>query len=466
MPRLFRRLGVAGAVRRGVKGDIRLVIAEERPEQDKEPLVERHAALINSVRFYGEREGDTPAEAMTATSAALYQFLLANAHLELKERAEHMVPFADALAYLQIDKTSRLREHMNALSSTWVSYDFLSLEDGFQRIGRRIQLLQCEEAVSRNGERFIAFSMHPSVRQVILGAGHYALLELGAFPRFSSKYTSRLYPRLALMAGREMRPPMRWTPEELAAELGWKPSGQFKFSNFEQRVLLPVLNDLENHVRRFSVTCEYKRAETRGRPVSQIIFTVGSAKRAPGEIQKAPMSRKDRGIVRGIAARAAVDFATQMPGEDTLRRAATRLRKPVTEVATMWIDAFGDPLVTDKLERDGLIPTFEEWLQQKVIEVAAADQEKVEEVVDDFDDAATVILLVADGYGTPDVDGTLLSAIGDHLWTGAKTKTLRLLWTEDSQQHRREVNVTATERDLALFVRDYSDIIGDMGYVA
>lgn len=459
MPRLFRRLGVAGAVRRGVKGDIRLVLADERPEQDKEPLLERPAALINSVRFYGEREGDTPAEAMTATSAALYEFLMASARLEMKDRAEHMVPFSDAKAYLKIEKASRLREYMDALASTWVSYDFQDVEDGFQRIGRRVQLMQCEEAVARDGTRYIAFSMHPSVRKAILGAGHYALLELGAFPMFASKYTSRLYPKLALMAGRKMRPPMRWTPEELAAEFGWMPSGNFKFSNFEARVLLPVLNDIERHVRRFGTTCEYRRADTRGRPVSQIIITVGPATRAPDEIQKAPMSRKDRGVVREIAKKAAVDIATQMPGEDALRRAATRLRKPVTEVATMWTDYFGNPLVVDNLERNGLIPTFEEWLKQREREIDDADEVE-------FDDAGTVILLVADGYGTADVDVTLLSAIGDHLWTGAKTKTLRLLWSEEGQQHQREVTVAATERDLALFVRANADFIEDMEYVA
>ncbi|RVG70875.1 replication initiation protein [Sinorhizobium meliloti] len=457
MARFFRRKAVTGAERKRVKGDIRLVLAADRPDQDKEPLAEKHSALINSVRYFGDREGDTPAEAMTSTSAALYEYLLARALPELTSKEEHLVSFQDAKAFLKIEKSSRLRECIDDLTRTWVSYQFMNPEEGKHRIARRVPLLHIEEEVGTySGERSIAYSMHPSVRQVILSDGTWAVTEIAAYPLFTSKYTWLLYPRLALMAGRKLRPDMRWTPEELAAELGWKPKGAFKFSNFESRVLLPVLADIKAHVRRFGVSCQYVRAATRGRPVSQIILTVGAAVRAPAEFKKAEMTKGDRTRVRRIAADAGVDLTTQMPGEDILRRAATRLGKPVTVIASMWTEAFGEPLIMEMLERDGLKSAFEEWLQQQQAMQSDADEEV------DFDAARAILVTLAEGYS---VDAAL-DAIDGHLWTGAAAKTMRIIWSSDGEEHQQDIEITPTERDLALLLHANQDIIEDMEYAA
>lgn len=453
--RNFRKQGVPGSVRKGIRGDIRLVHSTDRPDQEKEPTAAREAALITSVRYYGEREGDSPAEAMTATSAALYEYLMARGRPTLEQNDTFMVSYADAKAYLQIDKTSRLLKCMSALCSTWVSYEFMDKDDGYRMIGRRVQLLNCLEAIPASGERYIAVEMYPSVRKAILESEVYAHLELGAFPRFSSKYTSRLYPRLALMAGRDQRPPFRWTPEELAEIVGWKPTGNFKFSNFESRVLQPVLADLKEHVRRFGVSCEYVRAATRGRPVSEIVITVGKAMKTSDEYQKSSMTRSDRTTVGKIATAAAVDIATQMPGEDTLRRAATRLQTPVTAVAALWTDAFAEPLIMSMLERDGLESAFEQWLQQQV-SMQGEDGEV------EFSAATTILLDLAEGYDL----AVIQKAIDDHLWTGSAAKTIRIRWTAESAQHQHDITVSPTERDLALLLRNNADIIEDLEYVA
>lgn len=453
MTRFFRRKGVVGAERKRVKGDIRLVLSADRPDQHKEPLAEKHSALINSVRYFGTREGDTPADAMTSTSAALYEYLMARAQPELTLKEEHLVSFKDAKAFLRIEKSSRLRDCIDDLAKTWVSYEFMNPEEGTHRIARRVPLLHIEEDVGTfSGERSIAYSMHPSVRKAILGDGAWAMMEIAAYPLFTSKYTWRLYPQLALMAGRELRPDMRWTPEELAAELGWNPTGAFKFSNFESRVLVPVLADIKAHVRRFAVSCEYVRAATRGRRVSQIIITVGKAVRAPDEIRKADMTKSDRTCVRRIAEAAAVDLATQMPGEDTLRRAATRLRKPVTEVATMWTEAFGEPLIMHMLERDGLQSSFEEWLKQQ-LSMLSEDGEI------DFDAAHKILVTLAEGYRYD----ALAEAIDGHLWTGSSAKTIRVIWSDDGE-HQIDVAVSPSERDIALLLHANQDIIEDVEY--
>lgn len=459
MTKKFRR-DTTGAERKGIRGDISLVLADERPSIEREPTAQKAAALISSVRYYGDREGNTPAEAMTATSAALYEYLMARWRPTLKDKDTCAVSYADAKAYLGIDKTSRLRKYMAVLCSTWVSYDFLDSAEGFRRKGTRVQLLNLEELTHEvSGEHYIGVSMFPGVRKAILESDRWANLELGAYPRFSSKYTSLLYPTLALMSGRDQRPPLRWTPEELAELLGWQPDS-FKFSNFESRVLQPVLDDIRDHVRRFEVECEYVRANTRGRPVTEIVITVGKSLKMPEEFQKADMARSDRTVVRQIAEAAAVDPATQMPGEDALRRAATRLGEPVTAVASMWTDAFADERIMSLLERDGITDTFEAWVRQQ------EGSEPVAEVDDDDDldlDAAKVVsLFVAEGFDPNEA----INIVGDHLWTGSSAKTLRLVWTDGGERKHHDIEASPTESDLGHLFRTNADVIEDMEYAA
>lgn len=459
MTRKFRR-DTTGAERKGIRGDIRLVLADERPSIEKEPTAQKAAALISSVRYYGDREGNTPAEAMTATSAALYEYLMARWRPTLKDKDTCAVSYADAKAYLGIDKTSRLRKYMDVLCSTWVSYDFLDQEEGFRRKGKRVQLLNCEEMIhEETGEHFIGVSMFPGVRKAILESDRWANLELGAYPRFSSRYTSLLYPTLALMSGRDQRPPLRWTPEDLADLLGWQPD-VFKFSNFESRVLQPVLDDIRNHVRRFEVQCEYVRANTRGRPVVEIVITVGKYMKMPEEFQKADMARSDRTVVRQIAEASAVDPSTQMPGEDALRRAATRLGEPVTAVALMWTDAFADERIMSLLERDGVTEVFEAWVRQQEGSVPVAQVEDDDDL--DLDAAKVVSLFVTEGFDPNEA----ISIVGDHLWTGSSAKTIRLVWTEDGERKHHDIEASPTESDLGHLFRDNADIIEDMEYAA
>ncbi len=432
--RFIRRTGTESGARTGVRGDMKLLLQSERASVEKEPTLEKSEALINSIRFFGEREGDTPEEAMTASAAALYEYLLARVRPQLAKNEPCRVPFADAKAYLQLEKSSRLIGYMKALSSTWVSYDFLDVEEGFEEAGERVQLMNCSVS-TKAGERFIKVEMFPSVRKAILAARVYTHLELGAFPRFSSKYTHRLYPRLALMAGRDYRPPMRWTPEELAETLGWKPP-KWKFGNFEARVLKPVLADIQEHVRRFDISCEYVRGAGRGHPVTEIVITVGKAAVTPEEIQKAEMDRSARTRVRRIAKEAAVDHATQIPGEDHLRRAATRLGEPVTVVASMWTEAFADERIMEIMERDGLNAAFESWVTQQ---------------------EGTISVTLAEGYDLAHI----APVINDHLWRGDKPRTMRVAWTADGEQRTRDFEISPTNRDLGHFLTKNEDLIAD-----
>lgn len=426
-----------GLQRRGVRGDLTKVLADQRPAVREEPTVEKPAELITSVKYYGDREADTPAEAMTANAAAMYEYLMASARLELKTREEHMVSFADLRAYLGVEKSSRIREYVDALSSTWVSYDFL--DHGIQRIGRRIQLMQCEEVVLQDGSRHLSFVMHPSVRKVIAAARQYTHLELGAFPRFSSKYTSRLYPKLALYAGRDVRHPLVYTPEQLADELGWKPVGPFRFSNFEARCLRPVIDDIQAHVRRFGVDVEYRHATTRGRPVAAIVINVGEMRRVVEEAPLAPMTTSDRTKVRRHAKKRMVE-AHEMPGDTTLRQVATRLEEDPVAVAARWSDALlEEPELNRRLKEVGATEAFLEW-STETPSCGAGDDEDVP-----FDEARMIVMRLRDEITPRWVTDEVLPYFTStsRSWTAAYPKLFRVEWKEG----HRDFSIACTEAE-------------------
>lgn len=329
---------ITAADRQGVRGDIRLQFDAARPV-NQDPEIDRPAFMIRHIQYVGASEGTTPAEAMTPKAHALYEYLLASARTDIADRTEWMVSFADARAYLDVPRSDRISGYIDDISSTWVSYDYEGT-DGWQHRGRRMQLLQCSEATSPTGERFIRYSMHPGLRELVLTSVQYTWLELSAFPKFRCRYTARLYPIFALRAGMSSKytDPLTFNPEELARKIGWPSVGpDFHFGHFEARCLKPALADISDYVKRFCV--EYKkpvRAATRGRPVSAIIFDVSPKVIADAELPKADATARDRAIIRREAERRGIDPDHEIPGDDTLRRAATKLKQPVTAVAALW----------------------------------------------------------------------------------------------------------------------------------
>ncbi len=341
---------ITGADRNPIQGDLSAVLDPVRAEKE-DPRVERPAVMIKSLRYVGATEGSTPAEAMSAKSHALYEYLMSSAQLELKTVTEHRVSFADAQAFLSTPRADRVREYVEAINSTWVSYDFID-EDGSQRVGKRIQLLACEEVVRPSGDRFIAYSMHPSVRRVILEARQYAHLEIAAFARFRCKYSARLYPKLALVAGMTDQHLLSFKPEELAEVLGYvgKTPDKLHWGHFENDVLRPAMDDMfgaltdDGHestapaVRRFVANYEVRRAASRGRPVEAVVFYITKAKKHLGEEQKAPVVSIDRQKLREIFNASGLDNA-EIPSDEVLRQAASRLNVTMIAVATRWAAA-------------------------------------------------------------------------------------------------------------------------------
>lgn len=328
---------IRGEDRTGFQGPKEALTDIELAERTN-PRIERPAVMIETLRFVAAREGADPAEAMTAKSHALYEYLMATARLEMEGSAgqEFRVSFAAAKEYLGIDRTDRLREYVSAINETMVTYDFRI--DGYQRSGVMPLLLCDYSRHEQTGDQYIVYSMHRAVQQVLLSARRYALLELNAFRKFKSKYTARLYPRLALLAGQNVRPPLEVTPEDLAFQLGWTPN-KFHFGNFFNRVLQPIRDDInpapnrEPAVRMFSVEMNLKRGSGRGSPVEMIEFIVTPNTAQMRQVQAATLRGDDANYARrhidGLA-------PEHCPAAVLIAQAVTKTDKSVISLRQDW----------------------------------------------------------------------------------------------------------------------------------
>lgn len=500
---------ITGADRSGIQGDLSAVLDKTRIEKE-DPRVERPLIMIRSVRYVGETEGATPAAAMSAKSHALYEYLMASARTQIATSDEHVVPFADAMAYLDTPRADRIREYLDAISNTFVTYDFIE-RDGTRRASRgRIQLLQCEEIVKPTGEREIGYRMHPSVRKVILAATQYAHLEVAAFARFKCKYSARLYPKLAYVAGLDEQHPLVFKPEDLAEELGWfGKQGKFHWGHFENDVLKPAMDDMfgaadgssAQKVRRFIADYELRRAARRGRPVEAIVFHVGKAQKHLAENQKAEIDPTERNRIRAWFDRARLNPATETPNEELLAQAAAKLDVGILLIAERWIATMAlakeDPdiligslgLLTGRqiltaIAEGGVREGFTKWLadwkepngvnyrpghQPEPVAVTApievdidADDDDAEGETD-FDTSTPLLLTVGLGYRIRDAEAMLRG----HPWTGDKPVTIRVCVPyADGTQREQDVEVMPTALDLGRLLKDNAHIIANLEYAA
>jgi Initiator Replication protein len=401
---------LTGATRCGVHGDLKALL-DPTSEAAASVAMDMPAVMIKTIRYVGSSEGSSPAEVMGVKAHALYAFLMASARVDLVNETNFLVPYEDAKNFLQIERTDRLREYMEALNRTMVSYDFTE-KDGVRNIGESIQLLSCRTRIMPDGRSYIKYSMPDDVRTVILAAKSYTWEELAAFSKFSSKYAARLYPILALRAGMsfEKPHPVVFETEELAAQLGWSyEPGKFKFSHFEARCLLPALADIQANVKRFQVL-EYKpiHADTRGRPVVRISFTVSQAVRPLEERQKKETSAAEKRILHALMERRGLSMQTEVPAMDTLARAATMLETNTITVAQRWaivlerardvptmpFGATGGGIgqdILDALESRGVGVAFGLWLADPEPHdpiIAHGSAEVIEGVIDTLDHAS------------------------------------------------------------------------------
>ncbi|NKL63326.1 RepB family plasmid replication initiator protein [Rhizobium leguminosarum bv. viciae] len=379
---------IVGADRRGFQGAEEALVDIELAEETC-PRFERPAVMIETLRFVSAREGSEPAEAMTVKAHALYEYLMASARLQLEHQdgQEFRVSFPDAKTYLGIDRTDRLREYVSAINETRVTYDFRT--EGYQRSGT-MPLLMCDYVKHDDGQQFIAYSMHRAVQEVILTARRYGWLELNAFRKFRSKYTARLYPRLALLAGQSVRKPLSTSPEKLAEELGWAPD-RFHWGNFMSRVLEPILVDINGgektapSVSRFRVEMKLVRGTGRGSPVAEIVFDV---------IPNENLTRQSRAAkldtLHAASARLHIDGLDvgHTPAMVLVAQAVTATGKSVFQIRDEWKATVVALLAAENqrhhlrklLDERGVADAFAAWVDSYGMSVPTTDMQELPEV--------------------------------------------------------------------------------------
>lgn len=425
--RADRSVPVTGATRCGVHGNLEWLL-DPASEDAARVAVDMPGVMIKTIKYVSSSQESSAAKAMGTKAHALLEYLMAFARSELTNETTFRVSFADAKKFLRVDRTDRIREYMNAIANTIVSYDFTE-QDGVEKKERKIPLLQCAEEGLPNGELHIRYSMHPDIRAVILAAKSYTWKELAAFSKFTSKYAPRLYPMLAYRAGMsfEKPAPLIVDTEELAAQLGWAfEPGKLKYSHFEARCLLPALEDIGKHVKRFQVL-QYRPifGDTRGRPVIRVSFAVSQAVRPLEERQKAETSATEKRILKALMERRGLSMQTEVPAIDTLARAATVLETETIKVAERWaavlerardvpnvpFGATGSGIgqdILEALEYRGVGAAFSLWLNDpephdplirhgsaEAIESVDEISERVPRLTSDLDDYVSSILNAA-----------------------------------------------------------------------
>ncbi|WP_181168898.1 replication initiation protein [Mesorhizobium sp. B2-4-17] len=292
------------------------------------PQVKKPRDLVEGMRVSGE-------DRLTAHDQAVYEQMLAFARDDGIEKDWHSIAVGDIQAFIGVDHVDRMVESLNRIAGTLVSYDIGGRD--FRKRGRfPLAIFEVTEDL-RSSAAVLEYMIPPPVRRLILESSSYAKLEINAFPWFKSKYTARLYPRLALRAGYDAKLRKAWTvrPRELADELGY-PYKIWNYAHFRRDCLDRVLDDIATEVRRFSVRVDEVHGTGRGRPVETLAFQTSEVAKDLREVQASPILRSEKDKLQ------APDHAHQpdeLPSASAVSRAMTLTGKSADELATAWRSA-------------------------------------------------------------------------------------------------------------------------------
>lgn len=323
---------ISATLRKGIQASdplaavTNLIAAEQQGARSDKPR-----SLIESIRYVGGNN-------LQARDHALYEQLYAWARLHGIEREEHEITAEDMAGYLEIDHLDRIRDSISRILDMRVSYDFVD-SDGNRRRGEKVPLLVAETSVHlKSGTSKFVFSIPPMIRRYVAASVEWTWLELAAFPHFKSKYSSIFYQRCALIAGydRRYRHPWTVTPAEMCEILGYQPK-KFDFGVFSRDILTPILNDIEQHVRRFKVRMDEPTRATggRGRAVIGLTFHIEPAedgKRAK-EYAAARLSEDDLAAIGNIGPDL---LPEEKPGSLIVGQAVTMTRQKALTLLRAW----------------------------------------------------------------------------------------------------------------------------------
>jgi hypothetical protein len=215
-----------------------------------------------------------------------------------------------------------------------VVYDFRT--EGARYDGDMPLILAQIEQDLRSGTALVRYSIPAPVRAAILEAAEYAMLELNVFPRFSSRYSGRLYPRLAWRAAQPGRTGERWEvePVALAESLGYPVDGSLHFASFMKRCVEPAVSDINEHVAAFSVKLgDPVRGEGRGRPVERLVFEMAVAAKRFEAVQAAWLTQREYDVISRPDEVLAHD---ELPSTLLVGKAVTLTGLPAVDLSEGW----------------------------------------------------------------------------------------------------------------------------------
>lgn len=316
--------GIRGRHRKGIRArDFDAQVAS--PESFRGVPLEHDMpkVMIETMRI---EEG---ADRLTAKDWALYHLMLATARNSGIEKDWHEVRLRTVTGFLGDEhKEGRVRQSLKRITRALVSYDFRG-EKGRAYGAVPLVIADIREDLM-SGTACVRYSFPEPVREAILDASAYAMLQLRLFPLFKSRYTAQLYQRLAWLATPPKGGPRRrWevSPAELARILSYPlgEDGPLHVGSLLKRAVEPALADLQSE----DVTWEMDfrvsmkepvRGSGRGRPVEKLVFEVTQRHRRQETLQASRLSMVDLVAVRQHDEAHGHD---ELPGQLAVGRAMT-----------------------------------------------------------------------------------------------------------------------------------------------
>lgn len=255
------------------RGDLAKSLAE-KTVADIAPESPRPAPLLDSVKIFGE-------DNLTANDVALHELLLSHAYeieTGLRKAGKplpetHTIPVSWMLRYLgPTARRDALNASLRRLAETTITFGSKN------SLCENVPLLVTWTATDAESS-VIAFSFPPPIRDVMRTKQRYAYLELVPLAQMKSRYSVRLYKRLALEASRHKWSPagdnqvhLSGTPAEVAEWAGFQPESSIvTTSKLRDRVLKFVETDFAA-LRAFSVSFREIYGTGRGRPIERFEF--------------------------------------------------------------------------------------------------------------------------------------------------------------------------------------------------
>lgn len=382
---------VRGRNRRGIRsGDWEKETSSDRHFLDN-PQAEKARVLVETAAVIG-------ADLLTAQDIALHEYLLACARRKGLDKARHKISMKALTGYLGITKPERVWDSLERLMATIVRYHIID-----PTTSRRVCLPMLQQvAMSTNritDKTVIDYAIPGVIRDAILESRAYTWIDINTFPKFRCKYSGRLYPKLALMAGYDHRVRKPWTPtiDELAQFIGYAKPGDAVHAGSFFRMLDKALAEIAEHVTRFEVVCvkPKRAAHGQGRPLAGTFYiTTSSTTRSVYSYKPAFLGPSQIGQIEDRRYTLLED--REHPPVKYFAQAQVMTGFPAEELSNRWrrdviggrldpevrIGAMTGALLTSVLDDEGIRNAFRFWIGMAVM-VDPADVIEVPEVTDD-----------------------------------------------------------------------------------